>query len=135
MLNNKFSCTQLYFLFLLHKDSYNVHDNAENIFVFLLQKYFSICLEPFFAFFLLLLQKDFDIFHVLFLEAFVCVFDNIYLPFLYIEKKIIKNSFLIFFIRIFFIRSFFIGIFFIRIYQNQKKFLYCQKYTYESFLL
>ena len=37
---------------------------------------------------LFLLQKDFDFSHVLLFGVFLCVFDNIYLPFLYIEKKL-----------------------------------------------
>ena len=47
----------------------------------------------FFAFCLFLLQKDFLIFHVLLFSVFLCVFDKFYLPFLYIEKKIIKKYF------------------------------------------
>ena len=39
------------------------------------------------------MQRDFDIFHGLLFEAFLCVFDNIYLPFLGIEKTFIKNIF------------------------------------------
>ena len=74
---------------------------------------------------LFFLQKDFDIFHALLFDAFLCVFDNIYLPFLYLEKKFYKiyffnflhNSFVrIFFISIFFIRTFFTIIFFSRIF-------------------
>ena len=42
--------------------------------------------RAFFAFFCLL-QKDFDIFHMLLFEFFLCFSDNIYLPFLYINKK------------------------------------------------
>ena len=49
------------------------------------------------AFFLFLLQKDFDIFHVIFSKAFLCVFDNGYLSFLYIEKKNYKKTFLLVF--------------------------------------
>ena len=51
----------------------------------------------FFAFFYFLLQKDFDIFHVLLFEFFLCFFDNIQLSFLYREKKIIKAILLLFF--------------------------------------
>ena len=100
------------------------HDNTGIFFVFFpLQKDFDICLGPFFGVFIFLLQKYFDIFHVFLFEAFLCFFDNIYLPFLYIQKKIIKNFLLvtlvlfsISFIRIFFVRIFFIKIFFIRIF-------------------
>ena len=63
-------------------------------FLFLLQKDFDICLRPFFVFCLFLLQKDFDIFHV---QAFICVFDNSKLGFLYIEKKTYKKIFLLVF--------------------------------------
>ena len=66
MLNNNFSYTHLAFAFVLQKDSYYVHDDTN-------------------AFFLFLIQKDFDIFHVILFEIFVCVFDNSYLSFLYIE--------------------------------------------------
>ena len=55
VLNNNFSYTQLSFLMLLQKDSYLDHDDTG-------------------VFFLFLLQKDFDIFHVLLFEAFVCFF-------------------------------------------------------------
>ena len=77
VLSNNFSYNQLFFLFLLQKD-------------------FGICLRPFFAFFLLL--KDFDIFLHASFQSFSFVFDNIYLPFLYTEKKNIKNIFISFFI-------------------------------------
>ena len=46
-------------------------------------------------FFLFLLQKDFHIFHVLLFEDFLCVFDNIYLPLLYIQKKSYKKPLLL----------------------------------------
>ena len=86
MLNNNFSCTKLSLLFLLQKDSYYIHDDTDT-FLFVLQKDFGICLGPFSAFFIFLLWKDFNIFHMPLFEAFLCVYDNIYLPFLYIEKK------------------------------------------------
>ena len=59
---------------------------------------FSKILMSFLGFFCLLffLQKFFDIFHIHLFGVFLCVFDNIYLLFLYIEKKIIKNVFLVF---------------------------------------
>ena len=51
------------------------------------------CLFLPFGFFLL--QKEFDIFYMLLFWVFLCVF-NIHLPFLYIEKKIIKKYFVFF---------------------------------------
>ena len=53
---------------------------------FLCQKDFHVCLRHFLAFFLFLLQKDSDIFQVILFEAFLCLFDNVYLPFLYVEN-------------------------------------------------
>ena len=47
------------------------------------------------TFYLFLLQKDFDIFHVLISGVFLCVFDNIYLLYLYTQKNVMKNIFLI----------------------------------------
>ena len=80
---------------------------------FPLQKDFDICFEPFFGIFNFLLQKYFNIIHVLLFEASLSFLDNIHLPFLYIQKKTIKNFLLvtlvlfsISFIRIFFIRIF-----------------------------
>ena len=66
-------------------------------FLFLIQKYFYTAQEHTDAICLFLLQNNLYIFHVLLFEAFLCVFDNIYLPFLYIEKKFYKIFFLIFF--------------------------------------
>ena len=82
---------------------------------------------------LFFLQKDFDIFHALLFDAFLCVFDNIYLPFLYLEKKFYKffkfssqffdQNFLHkrFLHQNFFYQNFLHQNF---LYQNQKKFLY-----------
>ena len=75
MLDNNLSYTQLGFAFVFRKDSCYFHNATD-------------------TFFLFLLQKDFDIFHVLLFEAFLCVFDNSYLPFLYIEKNLIKRYFI-----------------------------------------
>ena len=69
-------------------------------------------LTYFFDFFLL---KDFDIFSVLLLEVFLCIFNNVYSLFLCIQQKFYKKYFLSFFIKILFISIFFINIFFIRI--------------------
>ena len=52
---------------------------------------FFNCPKPFFAFFIFLLQKDFDILRMLLCGVFLCVFDNSYLSSLYIEKKCIKK--------------------------------------------
>ena len=56
---------------------------------FALQEDFDICPGPFFTFCLFLYQKNFDIFHVLLFGVYLCVFDNIDLPFLYTEKYFI----------------------------------------------
>ena len=74
----------------LPEDSYIVHDHIDASFLFLLQRDFYIAHEHIGDFCLFLLHKDFDIFHILLFEAFLCVFDNRYLSFLYIVKKI-KN--------------------------------------------
>ena len=58
-------------------------------FLFLLQKSFDICLEPF-----LLSSSSL---HVLLFEAFICVFDSSYLPFLYILNENYKKIWLVFF--------------------------------------
>ena len=50
--------------------------------------YKSVAYKKKFVNSLFLLQKDFDIFRVLLFGAFFFVFDNSYLSFLYIEKKI-----------------------------------------------
>ena len=102
---------------------------------FVPQTDFDIFLRSFFTFCLFLMQKDFDIFHVLLFRVFLCVFNNIYLPFFILRKNYKKylinflceyfmncfeqlNSY--FFIHIlyltFFIKNFFITIFFIRIF-------------------
>ena len=86
VLNNN-SYTQLSFAFLVQKDFDD--DDTDVFFLLLLQKHFDICLMLFFAILLFLLQKDFDRFHVLLL-----------LPFIYIyiyTKKIISLFLLVFF--------------------------------------
>ena len=60
-------------------------------FLFRPQKDFKICLGPFFTFFLFLLQKDIHTFNRLLFEAFLCLFDNFYLPFI---QKILFFNFL-----------------------------------------
>ena len=87
MLNNNFSYTPLVFAFVPQKDSYYSYYDTDIFFLSLHWKVFNICLWHFYLFYLFLLQKDIDIFHVLLLEAFLCVFDNTYLSFLYIEKN------------------------------------------------
>ena len=57
------------------------------------------CLFLPFGFFLL--QKEFDIFYMLLFWVFLCVF-NIHLPFLYIEKKIVKKYSVFFLVSVFF---------------------------------
>ena len=75
VLSNNFSYTLLTFSFVPQKGFYDVRDDTDAFFLCLLQKDFDICLGPFLAICLYLLHKDFDIFHVL-LFAFLCVFDN-----------------------------------------------------------
>ena len=98
VLNNNFFYTRVVFAY--------VPDNTDTIFLFLFDSEILVFLRPFIAFCPFLLQKDFDIFHVLLFVVFFCAFDNTCLPFFYIEKKIIKN----FYISIF--KILFIGIFF-----------------------
>ena len=69
-----FSYTQLSFSFVPQKDCYYIHNDTD-------------------SFFLFLLHKDFDIFRALLFRVFLCVFDNIYFSFLYLEKKFIKKHF------------------------------------------
>ena len=77
IIKNVLYSDSLYFLhsrkcfFYTHplEDSYIVHDNIG-------------------AFCLFLLQKDFGTFHKHFFKAFLCCFDNSYLSFLYIGKKL-----------------------------------------------
>ena len=57
---------------------------------FVLQEDFDICLRFVFTFCLFPLQRNFDIFHVLLFSAFLWIFDNIYLPMLYTQKKLSK---------------------------------------------
>ena len=102
--------------FLLLK--YYVHDDTDAFFLFLLQKDFDICLGPFFAFCLFLLQKDFDIFRVPLFEAFLCFFDNSYLSFLYIEKNYKKIIYWFFCMSCY---VSYMSIFNFLLYQNQKK--------------
>ena len=69
----------------------NIFPYIQEVSDFVLQEGFDICLGSFFAFCLFLLQKDFDTFRLFLFEAFLCVFLNIYLPLLYIEKAFIKS--------------------------------------------
>ena len=92
VLSNNFSYAELSFLFLLQKDSYYLHDDT-TLFSFSSSERFWYISWTIFRLFLLL--KDFGIFRLLLFQAFLCVFGNIYLTFLYTEK-IIKNIFIIF---------------------------------------
>ena len=120
---------------------YNNFFYPQLVFAFVSQKDHCVFLKsfsPFVFFFLRTILISFTCFF----SKLSFVFNNSYLPFLYIEKKIIKNIrflfeicklhkyfvssyflihilYLIFFIRIFFVRTFFSRIFFIRI-RNQK---------------
>ena len=69
----------------------NIFSYTQVVSAFVLQEDFDICLRPFFCFCLFLLQKDFGTFHMLLFGVFLCVFDNIHLPFLYMEKSFIEN--------------------------------------------
>ena len=111
MLDNDFSYTELFSPFLLQRDPYYVHDDPDAFYLFLLQKDFDNCLEPFFTFCLFLLQNDFDNFNVLLFGVFLCVFDNIYFPFLNKEWKFTKKYFSTFFIRISFVKMIFLSVF------------------------
>ena len=86
-LNKNFFYTQLAFAFVPQKDSYYTFS--------IVQLNFDIFLRLFFAFCLFLFQKDFDIIRQLLFRAFLCVFNNSYLSFLYIEKDIYKKCFFI----------------------------------------
>ena len=68
VLHNNFSYAQLFLAFLLQISPYDI----DNFSLFFLQRDFCICLEPFFAFFVSLLQKDFGSFSVLLFGAFYC---------------------------------------------------------------
>ena len=74
VLYNNFSYTQLSFVFVLQEGSCFDHNDIDACFLFNL-------------------QKDFGIFHVLDLETFLSLFNNIYLLVLNICKKVIKNIF------------------------------------------
>ena len=79
-----------FFLWIIRK-IYYVHDDTEAFFLLLWQLNFDVFVGTFFAFCYFLLKNDFDIFHVLLSPAFLCVLDDSYFPFLWIEKKIIIN--------------------------------------------
>ena len=118
-LTNNFSYVQLSFTFLLQKDSYYVPDNTDASFLFLLQKYFYICLffifiSAVFAFFLFFFLRKilvyftcfffklFFVFLIMFMhhikiqkntkeyKVFLIV---IYCFYIYTQKKFIKNIF------------------------------------------
>ena len=95
VLHNDFFYTQLAFILLPQKDFYYMHNDTD-AFLFLLKSWYLP--QAFFVFWFFLFQKDFDIFPVLLLGAFIYVLDNFYGPFLYIEKNVIKSVLLVFFI-------------------------------------
>ena len=73
VLSNTFSYNRLASAFVTQIEFYYVHDDTD-------------------AFFIFLLQRDFDIVCMLLFGAVLWAFDNSYLSsFLYIEKKIMKN--------------------------------------------
>ena len=93
--------TQITFVFNPLEDFYIVHDHIDVSFLFLLQKDFYIAHKHIGAFCLFLHQKDFGAFNETFLNTFFwffVFFYNILFTILYIEKKIIKNNFISFFI-------------------------------------
>ena len=82
---SKTKTTQIASAYILH--------NTDAFFLFLPQQNFDTFFSSFLPFVFFLSRKNFDIFHVLLFRAFLCVFDNIYLPFLYIEQKLYKIFF------------------------------------------
>ena len=83
------------------------------LFIFFFFRKILITVSSLFSrFVFFILQNDFDNFNVLLFGVFLCVFDNIYFPFLYKEWKFTKKYFSIFFIRIFFVKMiFFLSVF------------------------
>ena len=67
------------------EDSNIVGDHIDGCFLFLFQKYFYIAHKRFLSF---SSSERFWYLSRAFLKAFLCVFDNSYLSFLYLEKKI-----------------------------------------------
>ena len=70
-----------------------VPDDADYFFFFCFSKAL-ISFSSFFHLLSFLLQKDFDVFHMLLFVVFLGVFDKTYLSFLYTEKKNIKIFFI-----------------------------------------
>ena len=101
VLNNKFSYTQLSFVFLLQKDSYFDYDDSDAFFSFSSERfwYLSQVFFPLFLFFSFH-RKILMSFMCLFSKLFFVFFYKIYLPFLYIYTKIKKKN--IVFILVFF---------------------------------
>ena len=85
MLNNNFSYTQLSFFLFLQKDFYFNHNDTDAFFCCSSERFWYLS-RAFFAFFNFSFS-GFDMFHLLLSEAFLCVFDNVYLPFWYIQKS------------------------------------------------
>ena len=88
VLNNKFSYTQLSFVFVLQKDSYFDYDDSDAFFFFFFRKILISVSGLFSPFFFFLPQRDFDVFHVLVFKAFLCFFfiKSIYHFYIYIQK-------------------------------------------------
>ena len=94
VLNNNFSYTQLTLAFV-PQITFTMVQTLFSISSFFL--FFSdICLVPCFAFRFFLFQKDFDIFHMLLFEAFLCAFDNRYFVIFIYRKSFSKNIFISF---------------------------------------
>ena len=67
--------------------SFSIPGNINAFFFFFFSKSLISFSSLFSVFYVFLLQKDSDNFHVLLLGVCFCVFDNNYLPFLYIQKN------------------------------------------------
>ena len=95
---------------------HGLHNDTDDFFIFLRQKYFDIFHESTGVFFLLL--KDFDTFHEPLFEAFCCFSDSVQQSFLYMWKKIFDWFFILRFYVVCFYSSEFssLKLFFIRIY-------------------
>ena len=116
VLNNNFSFTQLFFVFLPRKDSYCNHDDTDTFFIFFIRKTFlsvSSLFLPFLFFFFRSILIYFTCFFFKLFFAFLIIF--IYHFYIYIQENIFKkltvilafftfSSSYFFFIRIFSIR-------------------------------
>ena len=86
VLRNNFVYILLAFVVHLQKDFYSVQAHTDAFYLFLLQKNFDIFRGPYFVFHFILLLKEFVTFDVPLFEVFLCLFDNIRLAHLYRHK-------------------------------------------------